>query len=60
MTTRSTYERGYCTYGAGLGIIMTDSEFPRPPRDVGNARTFGIPEFYEHVGGVDPIRVVRD
>ena len=60
MVSNRTFEGGYRTYGAGLGIMMTDSTFPRPPGDVGNAQTFDYPVYYEPVEGASPVRVVRD
>jgi Asp/Glu/hydantoin racemase len=60
MPEREYYEGGYHTYGAGLGVMMLDTEFPRPPGDVGNAQTYDYPVFYEIVEGADPVRVVRE
>lgn len=57
---QSTYHGGYHTYGAGVGIMMLDTRFPRPPGDVGNARTYDYPVFYETVTDASPIRVVRE
>lgn len=51
---------GYHTYGAGLGVMMLDTTFPRPPGDVGNARTYEYPVHYEVVTDADPVRVVRE
>ena len=60
MTDDRTYSGGYNTYGAGLGVLMLDTTFPRPPGDVGNAETFDYPVYYEIVDGADPVRVVRE
>lgn len=60
MSNHDRYDGGYHTYGSGLGAMMLDTQFPRPPGDVGNARTYDYPVFYEIVEGADPVRVVRD
>lgn len=60
MSDNRRYSGGYHTYGAGVGVMMLDTRFPRPPGDVGNAQTYDYPVFYEVVDGADPIRVVRD
>lgn len=60
MRERNEYVGGYRTYGSGLGVMMLDTTFPRPPGDVGNARTFDYPVFYETVDGANPVRVVRE
>jgi hypothetical protein len=46
-----------------LGVLMLDTNFPRPPGDIGNAETFGragIPVRYSVVRGASPQRIVRD
>jgi Asp/Glu/hydantoin racemase len=60
MSDNRTFSGGYNTYGAGLGVMMLDTTFPRPPGDVGNATTFDYPVFYETIDGADPVRVVRE
>jgi Asp/Glu/hydantoin racemase len=60
MPDHDRYDGGYHTYGSGLGVMMLDTRFPRPSGDVGNARTYDYPVFYEVVEGADPVRVVRD
>lgn len=60
MSGDRSYTGGYSTYGSGVGVMMLDTTFPRPPGDVGNARTFDYPVYYEVVEGADPVRVVRE
>lgn len=60
MSENNRYNGGYHTYGCGLGVMMLDTRFPRPPGDVGNAQTYDYPVFYEVVDGADPVRVVRE
>lgn len=60
MSGDRSYTGGYNTYGSGVGVMMLDTTFPRPPGDVGNARTFDYPVYYEVVEGADPVRVVRE
>jgi len=43
---------GYPVYGQDVGIIMLDCGFPRPPGDIGNARTFHFPVRYEVLEGI--------
>jgi Asp/Glu/hydantoin racemase len=43
---------GYAVYGQEMGIIMLDCPFPRPPGDIGNARSFPFPVRYEVLEGV--------
>ncbi len=41
-----------------LGIIMLDTQFPRPKGDVGHAETFGVSTHQECLKGVWPAKVV--
>jgi hypothetical protein len=41
-----------------LGIIMLDTQFPRPLGDVGNSQTFGVSVHHDKVKGVWPAKVV--
>lgn len=41
-----------------LGIIMLDTQFPRPKGDVGHPETFGVSAHQERVRGVWPAKVV--
>jgi len=58
--TADVFEGGYDTYGRGLGVLMLDTTTPRPPGDVGNARSYDYPVYYETVDGADPERIVRE
>jgi hypothetical protein len=43
---------------AVLGIIMLDTQFPRPPGDVGHPDTFGVSVHMDKLKGVWPAKVV--
>lgn len=58
MPTSSPGPSGRTVYGVELGVIMLDTQFPRPLGDVGNARTWPFPVVYEVVDGAHPARVV--
>ena len=60
MVAKRVYEGGFNTYGRSLGILMLETTTPRPPGDIGNARTFDYPVKYEVVDGATPVRVVRE
>jgi hypothetical protein len=49
---------GRTNYGQPLGILMLDTNFPRPPGDVGNATTFPFPVRYKIVKDAVPARVM--
>jgi hypothetical protein len=49
---------GKAVYGARVGILMLDAQFPRIPGDMGNALTWPFPVFYRVVRGASPERVV--
>lgn len=42
-----------------LGIIMLDTDFPRPPGDVGNPASWGMPVKFKKVSGASPERIIR-
>lgn len=46
-------------YGASIGIMMLETQFPRIPGDIGNATTWPFPVHYEPVSGAHPDNVVR-
>ncbi|WP_425097863.1 aspartate/glutamate racemase family protein [Tropicibacter sp. S64] len=50
---------GKSIYGASVGILMLDAEFPRIPGDMGNATTWDFPVLYRIVRNASPDRVVR-
>ena len=47
-------------YGAYLGILMLDTNFPRIPGDIGNALSFDFPVLYKIVEGASVARVVDE
>ncbi len=50
---------GKSIYGASVGILMLDAQFPRIPGDMGNARTWPFPVLYRIVRNASPDLVVR-
>lgn len=50
---------GKSVYGAAVGILMLDTQFPRIPGDMGNALTWPFPVLYKVVRGATPDHVVR-
>ncbi len=42
-----------------LGIVMLDTQFPRPPGDIGHPETFNVPTHREIVRGIWPAKVVQ-
>ncbi|MGI9379496.1 MAG: aspartate/glutamate racemase family protein [Methyloligellaceae bacterium] len=50
---------GKTVYGASLGILMLEAQFPRIPGDMGNAETWPFPVQYRVVPNASPDRVVR-
>lgn len=50
---------GKTVYGAPLGILMLNSQFPRIPGDIGNAATWPFPVQYRVVNSATPDGVVR-
>ena len=50
---------GKQVYGAPVGILMLEAQFPRIPGDMGNAATWSFPVLCRVVAGADPDRVVR-
>ncbi len=51
---------GKTVYGATLGILMLETQFPRIPGDIGNATTWPFPVQYRVVRDATPERVVRN
>jgi len=43
----------------GIGVIMLDTRFPRPPGDIGNPASFDFPVIYRVVPGAAVTRVVH-
>ncbi|MEX0278859.1 MAG: aspartate/glutamate racemase family protein [Ruegeria sp.] len=50
---------GKSVYGASVGILMLDAQFPRIPGDMGNALTWPFPVLYRIVHDASPDRIVR-
>ncbi len=51
---------GKTVYGANLGIMMLETQFPRIHGDIGNANTWPFPVQYRVVRGATPDLVVRN
>lgn len=51
---------GKSVYGASVGILMLEAQFPRIPGDMGNALSWDFPVHYRVVKGASPSRVVRE
>jgi len=50
---------GKSVYGASVGILMLEAQFPRILGDIGHAESFPFPVHYKIVRGASPDRVVR-
>ena len=50
---------GKTVYGARLGILILDTQYPRIPGDPVNATTWPFPVLYKVVRGASPERVIR-
>ena len=59
MINESAPRGGKTVYGATLGILMLETEFPRVHGDVGNAATFPFPVLYKVVPGATAYSVVE-
>ncbi len=55
-----TQKGGKTIYGASLGILMLETQFPRIPGDIGNATTWPFPVQYRVVRSATPELVVRN
>lgn len=53
-----TIKGGRGVYGQALGILQLETNFPRPPGDVGNATTWPFPTRYKIVKGAVGARVM--
>ncbi|MEE9335301.1 MAG: aspartate/glutamate racemase family protein [Granulosicoccaceae bacterium] len=51
---------GKAIYGASVGILMLDAQFPRIVGDMGNALTWSFPVHYKIVRGASPKKVVTE
>ncbi len=54
-----TQTGGHAVYGAAVGILMLEAQFPRIVGDMGNAMTWPFPVHYKVVQGATPDIVVR-
>jgi Asp/Glu/hydantoin racemase len=54
------FSGGKTVFGASVGILMLETQFPRIPGDIGNATTWPFPVHYRVVRGATPDNVVRD
>lgn len=59
MVDAEAYPRGRSVYGVDIGVIMLDTDFPRPPGDIGHTSTFDFPLLYEVNDGAIPSLVVN-
>ena len=50
---------GKTVFGASIGILMLETQFPRIPGDIGNALSWPFPVHYRVVRGATPDNVVR-
>ena len=50
---------GKTVFGASIGILMLETQFPRVFGDIGNAQTWDFPVHYRVVRGATPDNVVR-
>ncbi|WP_278921258.1 aspartate/glutamate racemase family protein [Pseudophaeobacter profundi] len=50
---------GKTVYGAAVGILMLETQFPRIPGDIGNALSWDFPVHYRVVRGATPDLAVR-
>ena len=50
---------GRAFYGASVGILMLETQFPRIPGDMGNVSTWPFPVQFRVVPGASPERVVK-
>jgi Asp/Glu/hydantoin racemase len=55
----TTTRGGKTVYGASVGILMLETQFPRIPGDIGNAMTWPFPVHYRVVRGATPDNIVR-
>jgi len=56
----TTYSGGKTVFGANVGILMLETQFPRIVGDMGNALTWPFPVQYRVVRGATPDLVVRN
>lgn len=55
-----TQTGGKTVFGASLGVLMLETQFPRIPGDIGNATTWPFPVQFRIVREATPERVVRN
>ena len=57
--TKGKTRGGKTIYGASVGILMLETQFPRIPGDIGNALSWPFPVQYNVVRGATPDNIVR-
>lgn len=58
-TAKMKTRGGKTVFGASVGILMLETQFPRIPGDIGNALSWPFPVQYRVVHGATPDNVVR-
>ena len=51
---------GKTVYGARVGVLMLDTQWPRPPGDTGNALTWPFPVLYKVIPGATARVVIHE
>lgn len=59
LTNSARTRGGKTVYGASVGILMLETQFPRIPGDIGNALTWPFPVQFSVIRGATPDNVVR-
>jgi hypothetical protein len=49
---------GFTNYGEAIGILMLETQFPRAPGDIGNARSYNFPVRYKTVRNALTTRIM--
>lgn len=59
VSRRGVVAGGKSVYGVSIGVMLLDTQIPRPVGDIGNARTFSFPVLYDSVAGASTTQVVE-